>query len=156
MRFKLYDVEAVFRYGPLGTSDGKLTCIDIKKCYQNLGGSITPDTEIEFSTYFPGKPYAKTALTDNMPSVYLCEGSGSALIYQADGDKDAISVSVYRDTSGHLPAGDHYNLFLQSEINGKRNHTDKIDNRHIPVKDGVIIKLFVNEKEIAENTAIIK
>jgi len=156
MRCKLCNVEAYFKYGTLGTPDDQLTCLDIKKWYQNLGGQITPDTEIEFATYFPGKPYEKTALTKKMPKDYLCEGSGSAIIYQPDGHSDVISLSVYRDTKGLQLIGDHRNLFLQYEIDGNRSHTDDIENRHIPLNKSIIIKPFINKSEVKEHTSVVK
>jgi len=156
MRYRLIDVEAHFRYGSLGTTDGSLTCLDIKKWYQNLGGRITPYTYIEFETYFPGKPYRKTDLTDDMPENYLCEGSGSAVIYRPNGQVDVISVSVYKDIRGDQLAVDHHNLYLQYQINGKKDHTNKIPNRHIPLQNGVIIKPFINSAEIKEKTAIVQ
>jgi len=91
-----------------------------------------------------------------MPPQYLCEGSGSAIIYNPGVQPDVISISVYRDTSGHLPEGDHHNLFLQYEVGGKKTHTDKIPNRHIPLKDGVVVKPFVDNIEIKEKTATVK
>jgi hypothetical protein len=153
MRYRLCDVTATFRYGALDTADNDLTCLDIKKAYQNLGGAITPDTEIDFDTYFPKQPYEKTALAECMPPNYRCEGSRSARIYQPDGKVDVISISVYRDTRGDQPIGDHHNLFLQYEINGKKTHTDRIENRHIPLRDGVVIKPFIDNAEICEKTA---
>ncbi len=156
MRFKLENSEAVFKYGTLATSDDKLTCLDIKQTYVDLGGKISADTEIEFDKYFPSEPYARTALTDRMPKTYLCMGSGSARMYNPGIQPDVVSISVYRDTSGHSRTGDHYNLFLQYEIGGQKDHTDKIQNRHILLKDGVVIKSFVDNIEIAENTVTVK
>jgi hypothetical protein len=153
MRYRLCDVTAAFRYGALDTADNDLTCLDIKKVYQSFGGVITPDTEIDFETYFPAYPYEKTALTEHMPTNYLCEGSGSARIYQPDGKIDVISISVYRDTKGDQPIGDHHNLFLQYEINCEKTHTVNIENRHILLRDGVVVKPFVDNAEVCEKTA---
>jgi hypothetical protein len=153
MRYKLRETSATFRYGALDTANNDLTCLDIKKAYQNLGGVIAPDTEIDFDTYFPEHPYEKTALTENMPLNYRCEGSGSARIYQPDGKVDVISISVYRDARGDQPIGDHHNLFLQYEISGKKAHTNRIENRHIPLRDGVVIKPFIDNAEVCEKTA---
>jgi hypothetical protein len=155
MRYKLSRVKAYFKYGILGTTDDKLTCLDIKQWYQDLGGKITTDTEIEFTTHFPKEPYEKTALTHRMPETYLCEGSGSAIIYQPGGHADAISVSVYRDTKGGQPIGDHHNLFLQYDISGGKNHTDEIQNRHIPLNQKIILKPYIDSTEVQEHTAVI-
>jgi hypothetical protein len=52
MKFKLEKVEAYFLYGPVGAEDNRLTLINIKEEYQKLGGTITPETEIEFDSFF--------------------------------------------------------------------------------------------------------
>jgi len=84
-----------------------------------------------------------------MPPTYLCEGSISCLFHQPSNQVDVLSISVYKDTSGHPPIReDHYNLFLQHQINGKIDHTKKIPNRHIPLRDGVVIKALVDGKEV--------
>jgi hypothetical protein len=51
MTHKLRKLSATFRYGALDKADNDLACLDIKKTYQDLGGVITPDTEIDFDTY---------------------------------------------------------------------------------------------------------
>lgn len=134
----------------------RLTPLDIKQWYRRLGGKIEPDTKIEFSTYFPRTPYEKTALTDEMPQDYLCRGSLPVHIYQPDGRIDVLALSVYIDTKGHKykgkPIGDHYNLYLQYEINDQKTHTDRIPNRHIPLQDSVIIKAVVDGVKVKEVT----
>jgi len=150
MRLKLYDKKVTFRYGSLCAKE--LTCLDIAQWYQKLGGTIEPSTEIEFHSYFPGSPYTRTALTNKMPPTYLCDGSISCFIYQPNGQTDVISLSAYRDTTrGAMDSsiGVHRNMFLQYEIAGLApNHIDKIPNRHIPLKEDVIIKASVDDTEI--------
>lgn len=149
MRVKLYKKKAVFRYGSSGAKT--LTTLDITEWYRSLGGTIEPDTEIEFVSYFPGSLYDRTALTKKMPPTYLCEGSGSAVIYQPDGRIDHLSISIYRDTTGHaLPTmGDHHNLFLQYKIGENDiDQTNDIPNRHLPLRDSVVIGAFLDEQEI--------
>jgi hypothetical protein len=153
MRLKLYGKKAVFEYGPSSASE--LTTLDIAEWYQNLGGTIEPDTEIEFVSYFPGTPYEKTAFANKMPETYLCEGSGSAVIHQPDGKIDHLSISIYRDTTGHAltTMGDHYNLFLQYKI-GRNNvdQTDEIPNRHLPLGEGVIVRALLDDHETMKKT----
>ena len=149
MRFKLYKKRATFEYGSLRSI--RLTSLDISEWYEKLGGAIEQETDIEFVAYFPGGAYQKTALAQKMPQTYLCEGSGSAVIYQPDGQIDHLSISVYRDTTGHaLPVmGDHYNLFMQYKIGENDvDQTNKIPNRHLPVKDKVLIRALLDEREI--------
>jgi hypothetical protein len=149
MRIKLYGKKAVFEYGP--STANRLTSLDITEWYQNLGGTIQTETEIEFVPHFPGTPYEKTALTNEMPKTYLCEGSGSAVIYQPDGQIDHLSISIYRDTTGHAltTMGDHYNLFLQYKIgNNNIDQTDKIPNRHLPLENGVVLKGLLDQHEV--------
>jgi hypothetical protein len=156
MRYKLNEVQAVFKYGPEGSDDKELACIDIKSCYLNLGGKVSPETEVEFTTFFPGKPYEKTALTEKMPSTYLCEGSGSAIIYNPGSQPDAISVSVYRDTSKHSGMEEHHNIYLQYNVGTKLDHLNNIPERHIPLSKNVVIKPFIDGEEVKEETAVVK
>jgi hypothetical protein len=150
MRLKLHDKKVTFQYGSLCGKE--LTCLDIAQWYQKLGGTIEPDTEIEFRSYFSGNVYTRTALTNKMPETYLCEGSISCFIYQPSGQTDVISLSAYRDTTrGAMDSsiGVHRNMFLQYEITGLApNHTDEIPNRHIPSKEDVIIKASVDNMDI--------
>lgn len=147
MRLKISERKVTFEYGAINAPE--LIPIDIKQKYQYLGGKIEPETEIEFSSYFPGSPYKRTALTSNMPLEYLCEGSISCIIYNPNNQVDVLSISAYRDKRGHAPnIGDHHNLYLQYQINGKIDHTNEIPNRHIPLSEGVIIRALVDDKEV--------
>lgn len=107
--------------------------------------------EVDSSSYSPGKPYPKTALTDSMPPEYLCLGSLWVNFHRPNNQTDTLAISVYRDLRGHIPV-DHYNLYLQHEIDGVRNHTDKIPNRHIPLGDGVIMRFLADDDVIDEAT----
>ncbi|MHA1386650.1 MAG: hypothetical protein ACTSR3_23090 [Candidatus Helarchaeota archaeon] len=147
MRFKLSDRRVMFEYGALNAP--KLTPLDIKQRYRYLGGKIEPETEIEFSSYFPGSYYERTALTSKMPPEYLCVGSISCIIHQPNSRDDVLSISAYRDKSRHAPTiGDHHNLFLQYQIADEINHTNEIPNRHIPLSEGVLIKAVVDDEEV--------
>lgn len=149
MKIHIYNKKVIFKYGPLHTTDDRLSTLDVKEWYERLGGKIRSNTEIDFASFFPGKPYGKTALTSTMPSTYLCEGSIWVNFYQPNGRTHILALSVYRDTSGHCPSmGNHFNLFLQYQIDDKPNHTSEIPNRHISLKDGVVIKLVVDNEEV--------
>ena len=158
MRFRLHNRKLNFEYGDSNTKE--MATLDIIEWYHRLGGKIEPDTEIEVSSYFPGSPYEKTALTKKrkMPPTYLCEGSIWLDFCQPNGQIDVLALSVYRDTKGAQkykgkPIGDHRNLFLQYEIDDKKpNHTNKIPNRHIPLEHGVIIKAVVGDIEVQKIT----
>ena len=117
----------------------------------SLGGAVEPSTEVEFSEWFPGAPYQKTALTGNMPSPYLCEGSISWIIIKPEAETDCLSLSVYRDLRGHDPClGDHRNIYLQFKIGDDINHTNKIPNRHIPLSEPLTIRAKVNGEIVIE------
>ena len=149
MALKVNQRSIVFRYGALKKQE--LAEVDAKQFYIAQGGKIEPETFVQFSSYFPGAPYSKTALTSSMPPKYLCRGSINAHFCQSDGNVDVVSISVYQDTTkkaGKSARGVHFNLFLQYDINGVRKHTDKIPNRHIPLWEGVVLKAFVGERGI--------
>lgn len=151
MRFKLSDRRVTFEYGALNAPE--LTPLNIKQRYRYLGGKIEPETEIEFSSYFPGSYYERTALTSEMPPEYLCAGSISCIIHQPNRRVDVLSISAYRDKRGHAPTiGDHHNLFLQHQIDGEINHTNEIPNRHIPLSEGVVIRALVDDEEVLRQT----
>ena len=147
MRYKIYGKEISFQYYSSG--DGIPTCLDISKVYEELGGKIETETELEFVEYFPDTPYEKTALTNKMPPAHLCEGSGSAIFYQPDGRVDHLAISVYRDTTGHSNMVSHHNLRLQYKIGGEETkQKEKIPNNHIPLEYSVIIEGIVDGKEV--------
>ncbi len=91
-----------------------------------------------------------------MPSTYLCAGSGSAVIYNPGAKPDAISVSVYKDTSKHSGMDDHHNIYLQYNVGKNIDHTDKIPDRHIPLTNYVVVKPFIDGEEVKEGTAVVK
>jgi len=138
MALKVNQRSIVFRYGAL--KEQELAEVDAKQFYIAQGGKIEPETFVQFSSYFPGAPYSKTALTSSMPPKYLCRGSINAHFCQSDGNVDVVSISVYQDTTKKA--------VLQYDINGVRKHTDKIPNRHIPLGEGVVLEVFVGERGI--------
>ena len=151
MAFKVNQRSIAFRYGAL--NEQELAKVDVKQFYIAQGGKIEPETFVQFSSYFPGAPYSKTALASNMPPKYLCRGSINAHFCQSDGSVDIVSISAYQDTTkkaGKSATGVHFNLFLQYDINGVRKHTDKIPNRHMPLWEGVVLKAFVGGRGILE------
>jgi len=148
MRFKLSEGKVTLEYSSPTTGTKSL---DVREEYLYLGGAVEPNMEVEPSEWFPGAPYQKTALTDNMNPSYLCEGSITWTIIKPSGQRDRISLSVYRDLSGHDPClGDHRNLFLQYEIGGNTDHMHRIPNRHIPLSDPLTIGAGVNGKIVIE------
>jgi hypothetical protein len=149
MRFPVQKRKLTFKYGSL--KEQPLTSLDIAKWYEKLGGKTESVVEVDSSSYFPGKPYPKTALKENMPPEYLCMGSLWVNLYKPNNQTDTLAISVYRDLRGHIPV-DHYNLFLQYEVDGVKKHTDKIPNRHIPLGDGVIMRFLVDDDVIDEAT----
>lgn len=152
MRIKIGKNIAFFKYGSSGNTE--LTPFNINEWYKKLGGCISPETELEFVNYFPGTLYEKTALTEHMRQTYLCEGSGSAVIYQPSGQVDYLSISIYRDTTPNaISTGGHHNLFLQYRI-GKRKptHTDKIPGRHLPLHSSVILQGIVDGEILMSET----
>ena len=153
MAFKINKSRIAFSYGALNAQE--LTEVDVKQFYVAQGGKIKPETFVQFTSHFPGSPYTRTALTSSMPPTYLCRGSINAHFCQSDGIVDVVSISVYKDTAKKTrksSTGIHFNLFLQHDINGVRKHTDKILNRHIPLREGVILKAFVDEREVLAET----
>jgi hypothetical protein len=147
-RFKLSEGRMVLEYSSPTTGT---TSLDVKEEYLRLGGAVEPDTEIEFSEWFPGTPYQNTALTHDMPPQYLCEGSISSIIIKPEAQSDCLSLSVYRDLRGYDPClGDHRNIYLQSEIGGNIDHTNKIPKRHIPLSEPLTIRAKVNDKIVIE------
>lgn len=88
-----------------------------------------------------------------MPSTYLCMGSMSAHFYENNQYIGGIAVSIYQDLTKHdLPTGDHYNAYLQWEVKGTLNHTNRIQNRHIPLNNSVTLKGLTDQKEIIKVT----
>jgi len=153
MAFKINRSRIAFSYGALNAQE--LTEVDVKQFYVAQGGKIKPETFVQFTSHFPGSQYTKTALTSSMPPTYLCRGSINAHFCQPDGIVDVVSISVYEDTAKKArksSTGIHFNLFLQHDINGIRKYTGKIPNRHIPLREGVILKAFVDEREVLAET----
>jgi len=153
MAFKINKSRITLNYGALNAQE--LTVVNVKQFYVVQGGKIEPETFVQFTPHFPGSPYSKTALTSSMPPTYLCRGSINAHFCQPDGNVDIVSISVYEDTTKKASKSStsiHFNLFLQYDINGIRKHTDKIPNRHIPLREGVILKAFVDEREVLAET----
>lgn len=153
MSFNASQSNMTFSYGTIGAQ--QLTVIDVKKVYTSLGGSITPETSVQFSPHLPNRAYSRTALTSGMPPTYLCRGSINAHFLHPDGRVDVVSISVYHDTSRGAqlsPLGPHLNLFLQYDINGVRNHTNNIPNRHIRQDQGLILKASVGASDILSET----
>lgn len=127
----------------------KYSTLNVVQEFINHGGSISPPTEVEFSKHFPNSPYPQTALTNQMPSNYLCMGSMSAMFYNGNQRIGGIAVSIYQDLTQHdRRMGDHYNAFKQWETQGRLDHTDHIPNRHIPLANKVILKGFVDQNEV--------
>lgn len=151
MSYKSSKCKVAFKYGALNAS--KLAEVDVNQFYVAQGGKIEQETQVQFSSYFHGAPYAKTALTSSMGPNYLCMGSINAHYIQPNGDVDVISISVFRDTTqkAKSTSGAHFNTYLQYEINGERNHTNKIPDRHIPLNDGVLLKAIIcGEREVMQ------
>jgi hypothetical protein len=153
MRFRLDNRKAFFQYG--SSSATELTILNINDWYQKLGGTIEDGTEIEFVPCFPGSLYERTALTERMPQAYLCEGSGSAVLYKPGGQVDYLSISIYRDTTPDAlsTSGYHHNLFLQYKIGAQDvTHTDHIPNRHLALSNDVVIKGFLDNEQMMNET----
>jgi hypothetical protein len=144
MRMRLGTKRVEFVYND--SRIGAITTIDVVKEFENHGGAISPNTEIEFREYFPGSAYKKTALTNNMPDSYLCMGSMSALFFDGTNRLGGVALSLYKDLSGHDPEfGDHKNIYLQWETPDSINHSNEIPNRHIKLGDSLTIRsLFDN------------
>ena len=59
-----------------------------------------------------------------------------------------IAVSIYRDLTQHdRTMGDHYNAYLQWEVQGVIDQTNRIPNRHIPIMNQVILKGYLDQSE---------
>ncbi|MFQ6068830.1 MAG: hypothetical protein ACE5KD_04715 [Candidatus Bathyarchaeia archaeon] len=142
-RYKIHNKKLIFRWGTHATD--LFGSLDVTQAYVNLGGSISPKTEVEFSSTFPPSTYKKTALTDKMRDNYQCAGSLTAEIHEPNKSTDYMSISDYFDLTGHDPVfGDHHNLFLQYKVGKQKipKHTDKYLNqkdRHIKLEK----KLYV-------------
>ena len=151
MRLHLGTKKIEFVYTDTGS--GAVSTIDVMKEFVNRGGALSPNTEIEFSEYFPNLGYKKTALTNSMPVNYLCMGSMSLSVYEGSNYVGGIALSVYKDTTGHDPKfGDHKNLFLQYETSREKDHTEKIPNRHIKLTDRLSIEALLNGKQMKKIT----
>ncbi len=110
--------------------------LDVNQTYVSLGGTISPQTQVKFSSVFPSETYKKTALTDHMRKKYQCAGSLTAEIFEPNKSSDYVSLSDYYDLTMHdKNFGDHHNIYLQHKIgNQKIDHTDKFcnqKNRHV-------------------------
>jgi hypothetical protein len=130
--------------------------LDVTQAYSDLGGSISPKTEVTFSSTFPVSTYKKTALTNNMPDNYQCAGSLTAAIYEPGKTADYMSLSDYFDLTMHDPDfGDHHNLYLQTKIgNQKPDHTKKYleeEDRHIKLKEKLYVVAYINDEKVYED-----
>ena len=151
MRIRLNTKKIEFVY--YNSRDGIPTTIDPLKEFVNMGGALSPNTEIELSEYFPASNYQKTALTDNMPANYLCMGSMSLSVFEGSEYKGGIALSIYSDKTGHDPTfGDHKNIFMQYETSLGKNHSDHIPNRHVKLSDKLTIKTLFDGNEVKSIT----
>jgi len=137
LRYRLNEVNPIFEYQSMTMPQPAI--LDIKEEYRKLGGKITEETLIEFDKYFPEIPYLKTALTPKMRNGYPCEGSITVYLINPN-QTDTLSLSSYRHIEDN-----HRNLFLQHEINGIRNHSKKINDRHISFNEDLVIKAKVDD-----------
>ena len=148
-----YYAGSINPYFVFGSSSGiSLSIIDVKQKFIDLGGKIKPNTQMGFSSDFPGSGYNKSALTQTavLPPTHLCMGSMSACFIQPEGRIDALSIAVYRDTSGHnSKVGNHFNLHLQWEIEGEVHDSKNIEHHVIPISDGASIRLLWDDIERA-------
>jgi hypothetical protein len=146
--------KVIFRWG---TNPADLFgSLDVTQAYTDLGGSISPKTEVEFSSTFPLSTYKKTALTNNMPDNYQCAGSLTAKIYELGNLADYISLSDYFDLTMHAPVfGDHHNLYLQHKIgNQKPDHTKEHleeEDRHIKLEEKLYVVAYINDEKVYED-----
>ena len=154
MSYSIYEKKLVFCWGTSPTDlYGRL---DITQVYRDLGGSISPKTEVKFSSTFPIATYSKTALTNKMRDEYQCAGSLTAAIYNPGKPIDYLSLSDYFDLTMHDPDfGDHHNLYLQYQMqNQKPGHTEKYmkqEDRHIELKEKLFVTAYIDGKKVYED-----
>lgn len=107
--YSLNDKKLLFCWGTCPTD--LFGTLDVTEAYVNLGGSVSPKTQVKFSSTFPAETYEKTALTDHMNKKYLCAGSMTAEIFELNKPSDYISLSDYFDLTNHdQNFGDHHNV----------------------------------------------
>jgi len=63
--------------------------------------SITDISEIDTSSYFPPEKYSNTGRTPSMPSDYMCMGSLSWKFALHNGERRALSLALFHDTTKH-------------------------------------------------------
>lgn len=153
-RYKIHGKKLIFRWGTHPTD--LFGSLDVTQAYVNLGGSISPNTEVEFSSTFPISTYKKTALTNNMPDNYQCAGSLTAEIYEPSKPTDYMSLADYFDRTMHDPVfGDHHNLYLQDKIGKKKpKHTKKYlkeEDRHIKLEKKLYVAAYIDGAKVYED-----
>jgi hypothetical protein len=130
--------------------------LDVTQAYIDLGGSISINTQVNFSSTFPMSTYEKTALTNKMRKEYQCAGSLTAAIFEPGKEADYMSLSDYYDLTKHDPNfGDHHNLYLQHKIGDQkidhtRNYFEEKD-RHIKLNETVYVAAFIDGKKVFED-----
>lgn len=152
--YSLSDKKLFFCWGTCSTD--LFGTLDVSQAYVNLGGSISPKTQVRFSSTFPAEPYEKTALTDKMRKEYLCAGSLTAEIFEPNKSPDYMSLSDYYDLSKHNPTfGDHHNLFLQHKVGNKKiDHTDTFcsqKDRHVKLEQTLYVVAFIDGEKVYED-----
>ncbi len=159
--YSLGDKKLLFCWGTCPTD--LFGTLDVTQAYVNLGGSLSPRTQVEFSSTFPESTYEKTALTDKMRKTYRCAGSLTAVIFEPGKPSDYMSLSDYFDLTNHAPDfGDHHNLYLQHKIGDQKiDHTKKFfdeKDRHIKLNETVYVAAFLGNEKIYEDyvKAIVK
>lgn len=154
INYSLNDKKLLFCWGTCPTDF--FGTIDVTQAYADLGGSVTPMTQVKFSSTFPTETYEKTALTEKMRKTYQCAGSLTAEIFESDKSSDYISLSDYFDLTMHAPDfGDHHNLYLQHKIGDQKiGHTTEYfeeKDRHIKLDQTVYIAAFLNGEKVFED-----
>lgn len=153
-RYKIHGKKLIFRWGTHPTD--LFGSVDVNQAYCDLGGSISPRTEVTFSSTFPVSTYKKTALTNNMPNNYRSAGSLTAEIYEQGKPADYMSLSDYFDLKMHDPVlGDHHNLYLQHKIGKEKpDHTKKYlkeEDRHIKLEKKLYVAAYIDDVKVYED-----
>jgi len=152
--YKIHGKQLIFRWGTHPTD--LFGSLDVTQAYVDLGGSISPKTEVTFSSTFPVSTYKKTALTNNMSDNYKCAGSLTAEIYEPEKPADYMSLSDYFDLTMHDSVfGDHHNLYLQHKIGKKKSdHTKKYleeKDRHIKLEEKLYVAAYIDDVKVYED-----
>jgi hypothetical protein len=130
--------------------------LNVTNAYSNLGGVISPNSQVRFSSFFPAETYEKTALANKMRKEYLCAGSLTAEIFEPNRSPDYMALSDYYDLSGHEPTfGHHHNLYLQHKVGNQRiDHTDKYfdqKDRHVKLDQTLYVAAFLDGEKVFED-----